>query len=138
MIIINTFNLKRRQKHFLKTERRHHPRYPVLEFECTVFCQGIQNPNRLINIGLGGLSFQVLSRMEETADFKAVDILCIRPDRLYLAGIGCRMIYDINALSESQSFGGAETRSCGVQFVNLSATQKQGLTKFLSCYDVSR
>jgi hypothetical protein len=63
MTIINTFNMKQAQKHFLKTERRHHPRYSVLEFECTVFCQGIQNPNRLINIGLGGLSFQVLSRM---------------------------------------------------------------------------
>jgi hypothetical protein len=130
--------MKQAQKHFLKTERRHHPRYSVLEFECTVFCQGIQNPNRLINIGLGGLSFQVLSRMEEPADFKAVDILCIRPDRLYLAGIDCRMIYDVKALLENQSFSGAETRNCGVQFLHLYGEQKQALVEFFSGFDASQ
>ena len=137
MTIINTFNLKRRQKNCMKIERRHYPRYTVLEFECTVFCQGVQRPNRLIDIAMGGLSFQLLSRMEDPADFIAVDILCIRPDRLYLAGIECRIIYDIHALSENQSFSGAETRNCGVRFANLSANQKQGLMKFLNSCDAS-
>jgi hypothetical protein len=92
---------------------------------------------RLINISLGGLSFQLLSRLEEPANCKAVDILCIRPDRFYLPGIVCQVIYDINALAENQSFSGSETRSCGVKFINFNGEQKQALMEFLSGFDMS-
>lgn len=122
---------KQSGKASLRVERRQFPRYSIQEFECTVFCEGMQNPHRLINIGAGGLCFQVRGHPAEPLNCETVDILCIRPDRLYLPGVICRLVYDIDALSESMGFRGAETRRCGLQFTCINSGQNQKLMNFL-------
>jgi hypothetical protein len=91
----------------------------------------MQNPNRLINIGAGGLSFQMLQPLAEPVNCKAVDILCVRPDRLYLPGFACRVVYDLDVLAEDMGFTGAETRHCGLQFTCMNSGQIQKLMNFL-------
>lgn len=91
----------------------------------------MQNPSRLINISQGGLCILLINQHTEPTSCKAVDILCIRPDTLYLPGVVCRVIYDISTLSENMSFTGAETRYCGLQFTSFNFEQKQKLMNFL-------
>jgi hypothetical protein len=61
-----------------------------------------------------------------------IDIMATGPARFYLSGIICRKVYDISALDEDQTFTGAESRLCGIEFV--SAETEQKLAFFLKNY----
>jgi hypothetical protein len=54
------------------------------------------------------------------------------PGQFYLSGIACRKVYDISDLDEGQTFTGAESRLCGIEFV--SAETEQKLSFFLKNY----
>jgi hypothetical protein len=48
-----------------------------------------------------------------------IDIMATGPARFYLSGLVCRRIYDISTLEEDQTFTGAETRLCGLEFISM-------------------
>jgi hypothetical protein len=54
------------------------------------------------------------------------------PARFYLSGLVCRKIFDVSALDEDQTFTGAETRLCGMEFVRIETEQR--LEFFLKNY----
>jgi hypothetical protein len=99
-----------------------------------IFSHGARITGRLVNIGKGGLAFQFVPGQEETVDCRAIDILGPEPPRLHVAGIACRKVYKISALAEDQTFTGAETRLCGLQFIDLTDEQSQKLTALIERY----
>ena len=56
----------------------------------------------------------------------------IEMERLYLAKIKCRIIYNISKLSDNMSFSGLAIRVCTLQFSSPSAQQKRGLPKLVN------
>jgi hypothetical protein len=68
----------------------------------------------------------------EKMESDTIDIMATGPARFYLSGLVCRRIYDISALDEDQTFTGAETRLCGMEFVRIETEQK--LEFFLKNY----
>lgn len=115
----------------MKAEQRQHHRYPMRDAVFYVFGRGGRLTGRLVNIGKGGLAFQFVPGQEETVDCRAIDILGPEPARLHVAGIVCRKVYEISALAEDQTFTGAETRLCGLQFIDLTGEQSQKLTAII-------
>ncbi len=120
----------------MKTEQRRHPRYRIRDAAFHVFSHGTQISGRLVNIGKGGLAFQFTPGNGKTTACRAIDILGPGADRFYLAGIRCRRIYDICALAEDQTFTGASTRLCGLQFIDLTAEQTRKLASLIDRYGI--
>ena len=60
-----------------------------------------------------------------------IDVEINSDERIRLSGIHCRIIYDIGALSENQSFRGTETMRRGVQYGKPTEEQKEKLEVLL-------
>jgi hypothetical protein len=120
----------------VKAEQRQHPRYRMRDAVFHVFSQGDRITGRLVNIGNGGLAFQFAPGRAETGECRAIDILGPESDRLRVAGLACRKIYEISALAEDQTFTGAEIRICGLQFIGLTDEQSRKLTRLIGRYGV--
>jgi hypothetical protein len=121
---------------YVKAEQRQHARYRMRDVELHIFSRGTQITGRLVNIGKGGLAFQFAPGPGKTAECRAIDILGPEPDRFYIAGITCRSIYDISVLAEGRTFTGAETRLCGLQFIDLTEKQTQKLATLIGRFGV--
>jgi hypothetical protein len=128
---------------YVKAEQRQHARYRMRDVELHIFSRGTQITGRLVNIGKGGLAFQFAPGPGKTAECRAIDILGPEPDRFYIgpesdrfyiAAIACRSIYDIGVLAEGRTFTGAETRLCGLQFIDLTDEQIQKLATLIGRY----
>ena len=115
----------------VEAERRQHPRYRVREGKFEVFSRDSKIIGKLHNISQGGLVFQYTPAGGKKAESETVDIMAKSPDLFYLPSVACRAMYDISALAEDQSFTGAATRLCGVQFVRLNREQKQKQALFI-------
>jgi hypothetical protein len=120
----------------MKAEQRQHPRYGIRDAEFHVFSHGIQITGRLVNISKGGLSFEFAPGPKKTIECRAIDILGPDPDRFYLSGIACRLVYDIGHLAEGRSFTGVATRLRGVQYTDLTDAQTQELTDIIDRYGI--
>ena len=120
----------------MKADQRQHPRYRIRDAEFHVFSHGTQVTGQLVNVSTGGLAFQIAPGPRKTAECRAIDILGPELERFYIAGITCCSIYNIGALAEGRTFSGAETRLCGVQFIDLTDEQTQQLTVLVNRYGV--
>ena len=118
----------------VEDERRQHPRYSVRDSAFEVLSCDSKITGILKNISQGGLAFQYTPAGEEKAESETIDIMAKSPDLFYLPAVACRMMYDISALAEDQSFTGAATRLCGVKFIRLQKEQKQKLVLFIKKY----
>lgn len=116
----------------MEAEQRQHQRYDVLNDGFEIFSRHAKIHGKLENISLSGMAFRYTPVRSERAQSDAIDIMTTGPARFYLSELICRKIYDISALSEDQSFTGAETRICGMEFVRIRTQQK--LAFFLKNY----
>ena len=116
----------------LEAERRRHPRQSVRDDGIEIFSPETQIIGKLRNISQNGLAFHYTPMSGQKAKPDTIDIMASGPARFYLSGIICRKVYDISALDENQTFTGAESRLCGIEFV--SAEKEQKLSFFLKNY----
>jgi hypothetical protein len=103
----------------LAAEKRQHPRYSARDERIEIFSRQSKIIGKLENISKSGIAFHYTAVGEEKAKSDTIDVMVAGPARFYLPGLVCRMIYDISALDEDQTFTGAETRLCGHQFVRI-------------------
>jgi hypothetical protein len=111
----------------LELERRKFTRYLVQENGFEVLSRDLKVVGKLKNISRGGLAYQYTPPDWAEAEAETVDILERDPDRFYLPGITCRMIYDISELAEEHTFTGAQIRVKGLQYIRLTEKQKRKL-----------
>jgi hypothetical protein len=116
----------------LEAERRQHRRHSVRDDGFEIFSRETQIIGKLENISKGGLAFHYTPVRGEKAESDTIGIMATGPARFYLAGLVCRKIYDISALDEDQTFTGAETRLCGLEFISMETNQQ--LAFFLRNY----
>jgi c-di-GMP-binding flagellar brake protein YcgR len=115
-------------------ERRRYTRYISAEVKFQVFSRDVEIFGRLVNISKGGLAFRFSSVPGETPEYRTIDITGTDPERFHLSAISCRQVYEISVLTEDQSFSGARTLRCGVQFIELTDKQEQQLDFLLDHY----
>ena len=116
----------------MEAERRRHPRQSVRDDGIEIFSPETNIIGKLKNISQNGLAFHYTPMSDQKAKPVTIDIMATGPARFYLSGLVCRMIYDISALDEDQTFTGAECRLCGIEFVRAETEQK--LSFFLKNY----
>jgi hypothetical protein len=103
----------------LEAERRQQPRHDVRDDRIEIFSRETKIIGRLENISKTGLAFLYAPVSGEKIKTDTIDIMATGPARFYLSGLPCRRIYDISALDKDQTFTGAETRLCGLEFINI-------------------
>ena len=108
----------------MEAERRQHRRYSVRNDGIEIFSRETKLVGKLENISKSGLAFCYTPVGDEKAESDTIDVMATGPARFYLSGLVCRMVYDISVLDEDQTFTGAETRLCGMEFVRIEAEQK--------------
>ena len=108
----------------MEAERRQHPRYPIQDIGIEIFSRQSNIIGKLDNISRRGLAFRYSSIGDDQTQSDTIDIMSTGPARFYLSGLVCRLVYDISALAEDQSFTGDETRLCGMEFVNPETKKK--------------
>ena len=116
----------------MAAEKRQHPRYSARDKRIEIFSRQSKIIGKLENISKSGMAFHYTAVGEEKAKSDTIDVMVAGPARFYLPGLVCRMIYDISALDEDQTFTGAETRLCGLEFVSLENNRR--LAFFLRNY----
>lgn len=116
----------------MEAEKRKRPRHSVRDDGIETFSRETKIIGKLENISKNGLAFRYTPLRGEKADSDTIDIMAPDPARFYLSGLVCRKIYDITALDEDQTFTGAETRLCGLEFVSIENDLQ--LTSFLRNY----
>lgn len=118
----------------MTAERRRYPRYTTPGVEFLVFSRDAKILGKLEDISKGGLAFRFSPGPVVTPAYRTIDITATDAERFHLAAISCRQIYDISVLAEEQSFSGARTYRCGVQFIDLNDIQEQQLDFLLDHY----
>lgn len=111
----------------MEDERREFTRYIVKKDELQVFSHDLKIVGKLNDIRKCGLSFQYTPIAGEMLNTNSIDILAKGTDRSNLFDIACRIIYDISTLEEGQSFTGAASRQCGINFFGLKENQQNKL-----------
>ena len=118
----------------MTAERRRYSRYVIPEVEFQVFSRNAEILGKLENISKGGLAFRFSPGPGETPEYRTIEITATDPERFHLSAISCRRVYEISVLAEDQSFSGASTHRCGVQFIELTDRQEQQLDFLLDHY----
>ena len=103
----------------MEAERRQQPRHDLRNDRIEIFSREAKIIGKLENISQTGLAFQYVPVNGEKMETDTIDIMATGSARFYLSGLTCRKIYDISTLDEDQTFTGAETRLCGLEFINL-------------------
>ena len=116
----------------MKAERRRHPRQNVRDDGIEIFSPESRIIGKLRNISQYGLAFHYTLMSGQKAKPDTIDIMAKGPAQFYLSGLVCRKIYDISELDEDQTFTGAESRLCGIEFAKTKTEQK--LAFFLKNY----
>ena len=103
----------------MEAERRQYRRHSVRDNRIEIFSRETKIIGKLENISKTGLAFYYAAVNGEEAKSDTIDIMATGPARFYLSGLACRLIYDISALDEDQTFTGVETRLCGLEFISI-------------------
>lgn len=113
-------------------ERRKSKRHPVSEGILFVCSHGSENFLAVKNISSHGLQFVYFPEICDARDCQLIDIMQHSNAYFCVAGICCRIVYDIPSLSENLSFSGIHTRVAGVNFFDLTNGQKQKLDSLIN------
>ena len=103
----------------MAAERRQYRRQSVRDDGFEIFNRETHIIGKLENISQNGLAFHYTPLRGQKAESDTIDIMAAGPARFYLSGLVCQKIYDISVLNEDQTFTGAETRLCGLEFISL-------------------
>lgn len=115
----------------MKPERRKFKRYPILENTFFAFDHDSNKMAMIKDMSIDGLKFECVHIPFAEAQWRLIDIYARSGDRFHLLRIPCKIIYQIDSLSENQSFSGSRSRIAGLQFDSLSKKQQEKLQALL-------
>jgi hypothetical protein len=116
-------------------ERRKHMRFSVPPHELFVYCRATQRMMMVMDISMGGFKIECYPSAEIKPDSMNVDIYSLPQERFQMAGIPCRVVYNIANLAEDGTFSGSNSRISGFEFQKLTAEQRDKLQHFLDFMD---
>ena len=111
----------------METEQRKFKRLLPQNLTFAVIRPHFSNLGKVKDISKGGLALEYVLNETQNAGSSEIDIF-LTDDSLYLRSIPSKIIYDREIDEEYQS---VETWRCGLQFGDLTPTQKSQLEYFL-------
>jgi hypothetical protein len=115
----------------MAAERRRFKRYLTSEEQLYVFSDESPIKGDVRNISIDGLAFEYNPDLYNEVEATRTVILASSRLPFYLAGVPGNIIYDIKTIEEEQSFSGRKTRRCGLQYGDLSKSQRKTLDSLL-------
>ena len=116
-------------------EKRQHMRYPALDGAIVALNPKAEILGQIIDIGLGGLSFRYIDTEVETPPSQELLILLNKP-RFFLENLPYRTVTDTELPNEF-IFSAVSVRRMGVEFGNLTASQRTQLEDFILYCSIS-
>ncbi|MGW8186100.1 MAG: hypothetical protein ACWGNK_02505 [Desulfobacterales bacterium] len=113
----------------LKLDRRKHKRYPGVEGAIVAVRPRAEILGQMIDVGLGGLSFQYIDSATDERPSDELAILMSTP-RLYLDRIPYRTVGDF-ALPQAFSFSSIPVRRRCVAFGHLTPEKRDGIKQLI-------
>jgi hypothetical protein len=113
-------------------ERRQFTRAEVPPHEFFVYCHATKRMTMVMNISMGGFKIECSPSLGAKPDSMTVDIYALPEGRFNLAGVPCRVVYDIANLAQDGTFSGSNSRISGLQYEKLTDAQKEKLAHFLN------
>lgn len=107
-------------------------RATVPPHEYFVCCNDTNRISMVMDISLGGLKIECFPSAESKPQATMIDIYSLPQERLYLAGVPCRIVYDVADLEQNDTFSGSNKRIAGMQYQKLTDAQKDKLEHFLN------
>ena len=117
----------------MATERRKFRRLLPRDLTFAVFRPHFSNLGKVKDISIGGLALEYVLKETQNAGSSEIDIF-LTDDFFYLRRIPSKTIYDREIDEESRS---VKTMRCGLQFGDLTPTQKSQIEYFLQNYTTS-
>ena len=115
-----------------KVERRKFARVSVPPDEFFAYCRETKRMTTVMDIGMGGLKIECYPSAESRPDAMTIDIYTLPQERFYMAGLNCRVVYDITNLAQDSTFSGSNSRIAGIQYEKLTDEQKDKLEHALN------
>ncbi len=123
-------------KNFLKRlfslKLRKHKRYQVQEGLTVVFDPGSFPGDEVVNIGLGGLTFNWVDRGEPLPDKFQIDLLL--DGKIYLEELKVKLV--LNVEMGDISYSSKNIRRINVQFLNLTPVQEFDLRALIKSHGI--
>jgi hypothetical protein len=120
----------------MENDKRRDIRFVAGEDVVVVLPDKVSKIGRVIDIGQGGLAFELIDDAESRWEFSRRDI-SLWVNEFRVSDIPCKMVYDIPvqppAEYELLSFH-IKTRRCGIQFESLTENQRGQLEFLLKTY----
>jgi hypothetical protein len=111
----------------MEEERRQFIRKSSETDEIFVYCRKSSCFAVVKDISQGGIKLEYSPYTAEWAEWRLIDILVKDINRFIVLSIPCKVIYDVQQLSENKTFRGSENRIIGLQFQNLTDEQQHHL-----------
>lgn len=110
------------------TERRRHKRFQVNDLVIAVSTEVSSQFGKIVNISRGGLRIRYVSDQKPTAGTSELNILT---DQFYISSVPCRIVWE-NEAENTSSFNNRTDWYCGLEFGDLSETQRLQLEELMS------
>ena len=119
-------------KLFKKKDRRKFNRFIVTEVTPVFFEPYVPVSANVIDISMGGLCFQYMTKENQNGDLEFFDIdIFISEDGYYLPSIPCKLVYEKKMKKAVSHPVSLEYRLCGLQFDKLSDEQTGQLISYM-------
>ena len=118
---------KRRTMIHSKDERRKFRRVSVPADEFFIYCHETKRMTMVMDISMGGLKIECYPSAESRPDAMTIDIYTLPQERFHIAGLNCRVVYDIANLAEDSTFSGSNSRIAGLRYEKLTDEHKDKL-----------
>jgi len=113
-------------------DRRQHDRFKVRDGAFAALCHGFTALGQIIDISRGGLSFRYVASEARTNGSAQLSIL-MTDGSFCFEKVPFKTVWD-SAMPREFSFGAITLRHCGVQFGDLSHSQRVDLEYFIRSY----
>ena len=115
-----------------KIERREFTRISVPPDEFFIYCHETRRMTVVMDISMGGLKIECYPSAGSRPDAMMIDIYALPQGRFHMAGIPCRVVYDIANLKEDSTFSGSQSRISGLKYEKFTDEQRDKLEHVLN------
>ena len=114
------------------SHRRLFARFQVPEDEFQLISQNNRTIGWLKEISLHGLSYEYIAAEKQQVDLEDIGIFSDKNKGIFLPGLSCKVVYDINVDEESETFSVFNFRRRGLKYRTLTKGQKDRLVYLIN------
>ncbi len=107
-------------------------RFQVSEDEFQLIRQNNNTIGWLKDISHHGLSYEYIAAEKQQADLEDIGIFSDKNKGIFLPGLSCKVVYDINVDEESETFSVFNFRRRGLKYRALTKGQKDRLVHLIN------